>query len=48
MEVADVEMWSDLKGKAIRVKVDNNKICALGHIIKMNWFYLSVDFESIA
>lgn len=48
MRIGDVSNWTDLKGKAIRVKIDSEggKIIAIGHIINEDWFNPSEDFKT--
>ena len=46
LEIADIDSWSSLKGKTIRVDSENIKIHGIGHIVKDDWFYPGKDFSN--
>ena len=46
MEIAEVGKFHELKGKTIRVRVENGMIAAIGHIVKDDWYCPKVDFAN--
>lgn len=44
MEVGEVTEWSKLKGKTVRVKIQDGLVVAIGHIVKEDWFCPKLDF----
>ena len=46
LEVAGVGKWSELCGKAIRVRASHSSVEAIGHILRDDWFCPSQDFAN--
>lgn len=44
MQVAGVEDWDNLVGRTIRVRASHNRVHAIGHIVKNDWFDPEEDF----
>jgi hypothetical protein len=47
MEIAEVEKWSQLKGKTIRVESSYTEVVRIGHIVKNDWYCPKEDFSKL-
>lgn len=48
MKTLEVDKWEDLKGKYVRVHVDeHNTIDRIGHLMKNKWFSFKEYFEKV-
>lgn len=47
LQIAGVGDTSEMRGKAIRVRADNGKIQAIGHIINDDWFDPESEFAAL-
>jgi len=45
LEVIGVMDWDQLVGKAIRLRIEDGRIVAIGHIVKDNWFEPHSELE---
>lgn len=48
LEIADVQEWSKLKGKAIRVQITDGLVMGIGHVVRDDWFFPAQDFKKLA
>ena len=49
MQIADVERWDQLKGRAVRTTTwDDQRIKGIGHIVRDDWFFPMDDYLQIA
>lgn len=46
-QIAEVDDWSKLKGRTIRVKSNDGCIKAIGHIVNDDWFDPAKEFEEL-
>ena len=47
LQVVGVTDWDDLVGRAVRIRHDDRKIYAVGHILKDDWFDPTGEFERL-
>lgn len=47
LDIGGVDEWSKLVGKAVRVRVDDGLIKAVGHIIEDDWFDPKAEFDKL-
>jgi len=47
LQIAGADSWEKIKGKTIRVSIKDGLIDGIGHIVKDDWFYPSIDFEKM-
>jgi hypothetical protein len=48
LDIGGVDEWSKLVGKAIRVRIEDGLIKAVGHIIEDDWFCPKDEFAKLA
>jgi len=47
MQIAGVDSWDKIKGKSIRVYIEDGLIKGIGHIVKDDWFFPKNEFEQL-
>lgn len=46
LQIAGVDDWSKLPGRTIRARIDGGRVCAIGHIVRDEWFEPGADFKA--
>ena len=47
LETVGVSEWERLPGKTVRVRQEHDKVHAIGHIVKDEWFYAGQEFTAL-
>ena len=47
MEVAGVDSWDRVVGRTVRARASRDRVHALGHIVKEDWFDPDADFAPL-
>ena len=47
LEIAGVDDWAKLPGRTVRVRSSWDKVHAIGHIVKDNWFNPAEEFAAM-
>jgi hypothetical protein len=47
LDIGGVDEWSKLRGKSIRVRIEDGLIKAVGHIINDDWFCPKAEFDKL-
>jgi hypothetical protein len=47
LETVGVDRWEKLAGQHVRVRGDRDKLVAIGHILKNEWFYPAEELKAL-